>query len=285
MKKEEFAMQAAEKIQARGFDSQIATKPVPNGEPEVGVYIREKGSAVGICVYLPSPWNEEPAPGQLEAFVEKGIGAFEASKETSSSIADAADELRLDIDRVFPMIVRADWNEELLKDVPHRLIGGDLGMFYYMDMSKVVGCPATSRITWPIANREGLSEEDLYQAAVANAAKETTFLPLGDVMSSLLGADVGMPALDMGPDDGGLYVLSNRSAFRGAGGIVSFAATHQDKAWWYIPSSVHEWLVASKAITSREDLSEMIREINATQVDPVDRLSDHPYEARDFLAS
>ena len=277
-------MQAAEMIQARGFDSQIATKPVPNGEPEVGVYIREKGSAVGICVYLPSPWNEEPAPGQFEAFVEKGIDAFEAWKGESSAVADAASKVcPIDLSKVFPMILREDWNRDFLKDVPHRRIGGDLSMLYYLDTSRATGFPSTVKVTQAIADREGLSEEDLYQAAVANAAKETTFLPLGDVMSSLLGADAGLPVMD--PDDGGLYVLSNRSAFRGAGGIVSFAAAHQDKAWWYIPSSVHEWLVASKAITSREDLSEMIREINATQVDPVDRLSDHPYEARDFLAS
>ena len=47
--------------------------------------------------------------------------------------------------------------------------------------------------------------------------------------------------------------------------------------YYLVPSSIHEWLAVPKSLMSKEDLTQIIRQVNANEVAPDERLSDRPY--------
>ena len=47
--------------------------------------------------------------------------------------------------------------------------------------------------------------------------------------------------------------------------------------YYLVPSSIHDWLAVPKSLMSKQDLSQITRQVNANEVAPDERLSDRPY--------
>ena len=80
-----------------------------------------------------------------------------------------------------------------------------------------------------------------------------------------------------------LYALLNKKGFFGATGILdkkilaSFA-WEMDKDLYILPSSIHEVLLyPDLGQTDMEELDQIVREVNVTQVSISERLADHVY--------
>lgn len=79
-----------------------------------------------------------------------------------------------------------------------------------------------------------------------------------------------------------MFALSNEEMFKGSGALLfpeafeTYAELIGDDLW-LIPSSVHEILVCGKSDMTAEEVTAMIQSVNVTEVDPQDRLSNHPY--------
>lgn len=80
-----------------------------------------------------------------------------------------------------------------------------------------------------------------------------------------------------------LYALTNKKFFWGASGIldkriIQSFAKETGHSLYIIPSSIHEaLLLPDLGQINKEELDQMVREVNATQVEEYDRLSDHVY--------
>ncbi|MDE7183556.1 MAG: hypothetical protein K2O40_03555 [Lachnospiraceae bacterium] len=76
-----------------------------------------------------------------------------------------------------------------------------------------------------------------------------------------------------------VYVLSNRERLQGAAcmlypDLLRRLADATDSSYYIIPSSIHELLIVpTDGFMDREEIKEMIREVNDTQVKPEERLS------------
>lgn len=81
----------------------------------------------------------------------------------------------------------------------------------------------------------------------------------------------------------GLYVLTNQTSSFGAAAVLYPGCLRQigeqlGEDYYVLPSSVHEVIVVrASAAPERKMLDQMISEINETQVDPEEVLSDHSY--------
>ena len=80
-----------------------------------------------------------------------------------------------------------------------------------------------------------------------------------------------------------LYVLTNETKVNGANAILNDdirqAIAKQVGDFYVLPSSIHECLIVPKSNgMKRDDLEQMVQEVNQTQVAPEERLSDHVYE-------
>ena len=131
-----------------------------------------------------------------------------------------------------------------------------------------------------MAERAGLSEEYLFEVAEKNNHEEFTAEPLMNIIAQIMGAD------DFGSDEdfAPMFVLSNKNKVKGASamldkkGIGELADRIGVHEFVLLPSSIHECILVPK--TREVDLEvfeNMVKEVNAATVDPLDQLVDRAY--------
>ena len=180
--------------------------------------------------------------------------------------------------RICYKLVNTASNKKLLEDVPHRELF-DLSVVYYVMVA--VEDDATGSIL--IHNNHlgfwDVTENDLYEYASINTSK---ILPVNiKSMFDTLTEMVDME--DFYNTDDFMYVLTNKEKLQGASTILypdvlSTFADRKNANLWLLPSSIHEWIiVCDDGNMNRETLSEMIQEVNSTQLAVDEILSDHPY--------
>lgn len=188
-------------------------------------------------------------------------------------------------DSIHVKLINAAKNKELLKKTPHRLIL-DMAAVYYV----VISSPAAKGTGTILIRNEhmeiwGQEEENLYQTAMLNMRSDgkPDFNNIKDVVRSILPeADYFLNDRECQPCIG-MYILTNRHKCYGASEILdkSTLRTIADKigdSFIVLPSSIHEVIVLEPDDTAEyEMLADMVKEVNTTQVDEEERLSDHVY--------
>ena len=80
-----------------------------------------------------------------------------------------------------------------------------------------------------------------------------------------------------------MYVLTNMTSCNGAGAmfcgeLLKKIQTKLDSDYFLLPSSIHEVIIVpDEGGYDRSELDEMVKTINATEVNPNDRLADHAF--------
>ena len=167
-------------------------------------------------------------------------------------------------------------NDDLLKDVPYETVVGDLALVgghrYVLDGERHFAV-----YTDMAARGMQLTGEEITQAARKNM--ENTRYNLQTINSA-----IGIPDQE-GPR---ILVLTNEEKYYGAAEMLNRKAMDDAadrlgaKEMYVIPSSVHETLLISKDDCDRigatpENLDSLVQEVNAHDVRPEERLSDHVY--------
>ncbi len=110
---------------------------------------------------------------------------------------------------------------------------------------------------------------DVWDVAYRNTVAETELIGMTEMLFGIKTEDEHM------------YVLTNKSRFRGAGNIIDKEAIRNKgigNKLFAIPSSIHEWILLPYSDDmSPEDIGNMIREINGDIVSPEDQLGDRVY--------
>lgn len=126
-----------------------------------------------------------------------------------------------------------------------------------------------------------MSVEEAWKRAEENTFSETRIQSMVQVMAELCGIPYD-PSMEM---DVPIYVISNELKVKGAGAILDktnlaeFVKAHGVNQLIVLPSSVHEMIIVpyDPEQMDIEEMSEMVRQINATEVAPEDRLTDRAY--------
>lgn len=185
------------------------------------------------------------------------------------------DDFREDIS---PELIPRKGNEDLLENAPHEDVGGDMAM-----ISTVRDEEGNSQVvTNEMAQEHQLTKEEITDAAHYNLDMQPYSL---QTMPEALGMDPNMEPEGV-PQ---ILVLSNESGHNGAVEIMNDSAMDEaaerlggSKEMYVIPSSRHETLLLDRESCEQngmsvESVDQMIRDINASEVSPEDRLSDHVY--------
>lgn len=185
-------------------------------------------------------------------------------------------------DRVLFRVINYDMNEEFLKEVPYRRLL-DLAIIYYLEVEDPAIGKATVILRSREAQRLGLSEETLFRNALANTprVKPARIESMTSALISLAEGQcmAGLPA----EEDLPMYIAGNDDRVFGAA-VIAYPdcfraiADSLGSDLYIIPSSIHELiLIATTERFGHGELSEMVMEINATQVPPQEVLSNHVY--------
>lgn len=251
-----------------------------------------------ICptIYL-NQYFENYQNGQSMEDVLSSIAAVREEHEVSqpfdvSRITDF-DQVK---DKIAARLIGAEMNEELLAARPHTMVD-DLAVTYCVMLGEDERGSMSVPITNQLMENWNVSVEQLHGIAMENMETLTpgSFRSMNEVMMDMMmpnlinecGGDREQAEMMLEamcpPDDGRMYVLTNEQKLNGAAIILDQKTMDQvadrvgDK-FFILPSSIHELLVVPQdAGISREDLEQMVQEVNATQVEPQERLSDHVY--------
>lgn len=186
---------------------------------------------------------------------------------------------RFDKSRVVFQFVNTEMNRDMLQDVPHREFL-DLSIIYRWFIGVDQDNFKSVIITSEFATNVGLTEHDLYTLAYENTKKllSPTISSLVDFMQELV---IGMSGDAVIPE---IPMLVVTNAWKTNGAISIFFADVQEEIaeafgsdFYILPSSTHEVLVLPEDLYKSCDFKSLVQEINQTEVEPEEKLSDSVY--------
>lgn len=252
--------------------------PKNNGKEKIGLIIKEKTVNAAPCIYLESyytRWNDGESMDQL---IKEIFELYQEYKCVKDWDIESIKNYKLMKNKVAIKVVNYEKNMKSYEDIPYRRFL-DLALVFYLFFEQDEKEFGSVMIRNEFLDMWGISEEQLYRDGLENTPR---LLPeLVQSMNTLFhveqkGEEKCQGALD-------LQILSNERLHLGAATILypkvleKLGHKFQDD-FYVLPSSIHEViLVGAKSALPREELDQMISEINKTQVLEEEVLSDHAY--------
>lgn len=257
-----------------------------------GLIIMEQGINIHPTVYMEYFYEQYKAGMTLEEIEDNVLQTYRENRREERFNTDLFMDWQKMRKRITYKLINYESNREILKDVPYQKIL-DLAIVFecLLDMGDAGGGTILIRNThmklW------GITADELYAAAFGNTPELLgyRFTSMLEVMLEIMGSGkVTLSKAEDIPDmaeleknQPSMYVLSNRKNFHGAGTILYKNLLKEIAEKWgcdicILPSSIHEViLVPMSEAGSYEEMSQMVREVNQTQVMPEEVLSDHMY--------
>ena len=171
-------------------------------------------------------------------------------------------------------------NEELLKWIRH----DDLEEYLKIICTDGSAGRGTIKITKKIAEEIGMDTTELLLHARENTRKTVTIRSMKEVLSGLINFEIEEEETDINILGGEtMYVISANNNVDGASAMLfntvlkEVAERLHSSKIIIIPSSIHECIVVSAEASETHQIDKMIQEVNDTQVNEIDQLSDHAY--------
>lgn len=283
-------------IQRRlGNRFQVTAKEVTknNGSKLKGLIIMEEGLNIHPTVYMEYFYEQYKAGMTLEEIEDDVLQTYRENRREEWFNVDLFMDWQKMRKRITFKLINYDRNRELLKDVPYQKIL-DLAIVFecLLDMGDAGGATILIRNTH--MNLWGITVDELYATAFGNTPELLgyRFTSMLEIMLEIMGSGkVSLSKAEDIPDMAELeknqtpmYVLTNRKSFHGAGCILYKNLLKEIAEKWgcdiyILPSSVHEViLVPVSEAGSYEEMSQMVRTVNRTQVMPEEILSNHVYQ-------
>lgn len=184
--------------------------------------------------------------------------------------------------RICAKLISRERNRNLLKTVPyHEFL--DLAVVYFVSVKEMEF--ASILIHDNLLEKWGVTEEELYSCAMQNTPLlfPENILPMSEVLKDMLSVEA-MPEEAFAVIEDTIYVATNQSKIFGAAVLLyprflEHEAEALGRNFYIIPSSVHEVLIipAEKIEQDADELLEMVKEVNTTQVSDEEVLSDNVY--------
>lgn len=181
-------------------------------------------------------------------------------------------------------VVSAERNAEVLEFVPHKLIE-DMAIVYRINLDSGLNASGSVVVNDLMLETYGISLEQLHEDAKRNAAIIKPALIKG--MNQTLHEMMSEEELELfGVSDAldeVMYVATVPNKIKGASVLaydkfMDYAAQKLGGDFFVLPSSLHEIiLVKDDGNAQYEALQEMVKDINATEVLPEDKLTDSVY--------
>lgn len=278
-----------------------------NGVMLTGVVIMEKDSHIAPTIYLESFYEAYKNGTGLRELLSQMEKIYENSRVSGSSKSLEFFQNFLKVrTKIFYKLINAEKNGELLKEIPF-VPYLDLAIVFYCDCSSELFGNAAILVKNSHLEMWGVDKEQLYLAAAANTPKNSPceIQTMEAVMKEMFAEEIrkelernrisyseqwleemaAQMLADSEPPEGKtpMYVLTNRKRCNGAACVLyeqvleNFAKKINDNLY-ILPSSVHEVIMIPASFAGKaSQLREMVEEINTTQVEDEEVLSDSVY--------
>ena len=264
-----------------------------NGVVLSGITMMQDDSNISPTIYL-NHYYEAYESGEitLGCIVEDVLDTYERNKVKRSVDMRFFMNYENIKDKIIFKLIHAERNEALLKDVPH-IRYFDLAIVFQCLVSEEMFGNATIMIHKAHLKLWQTTVEELYERALQNTPKLQRYdiKSMRDVLGEMMlleemegrSTKETEEYLKELPDSVPMYVLSNKSRVQGATCILypnilkDFAAAIRND-FYILPSSIHEIiLLPAEGEEDVEALKNMVREVNESQVEREEVLSDSVY--------
>ena len=249
-----------------------------------GLTIRSAESNISPTIYLEKFFEEYQDGADMREILSK-IAQVRMNHEVSEQfdVAQITDFEQVK-GKLVPRLVNADMNAALLEGRPHKLVA-DLAVTYCVILDQSFDGTASVAVTNDLMNSWAVTLDELHEVAISNLTDvlTSTFKGMTEVMSEMMGmSKEDMEMMDMSTDEEQMYVLSNTMKMNGASALLDKKIMEEIVEtfgeFYILPSSIHEVLIVPvKSGMDIETLENMVCEVNDTQVQLEERLSDHVY--------
>lgn len=256
-----------------------------NGCEMDGLVIMEKGKDIAPTIYLDSFYELYTNGENIKNIIRQIEVIYEQNKNNVTFDVNILKHFDTIKDKIVYKVVNYRSNEKLLEQVPHKRIL-DLAVVFYCLLDNEYGRSATALIYNNNLKNWNVTINDVYKAALKNTpdllhSKISSMAALFEKCGvNVDGEEVDLK--DYVPSD--MYVLTNESKLNGAACIlyenVLYDFAQKLGADLYIlPSSVHEVILLPKlSMFEKDELVNMVKEVNTEGVAADEVLSDHVYE-------
>lgn len=258
----------------------IHTAVKNNGKERKGITVSEKGIHISPTIYLEEYFQQFQEGKPIEKIVEKILQLYEevkCSHPCEESLLQNYEELK---GKFACKLIHRGKNEKLLNDIPY-VPWMDLAIVVFVLLEVSPYGTATVLVRKEHLEIWGLTEAQLFDEAKKNTP---ILLPYQFCPMRKLLREICPYAVDEGEEEEeSLYVLSNKLRSFGAAsmlyeGILENVGQKLGENYYILPSSIHEVIVVPESKSPvKQDLEEMVREINETQVEEEEVLSDRVY--------
>lgn len=284
-----FAQKVQERLLQRlgtGFEVMVQKMEKNNGVHLWGVMIMANDRNVTPTIYLEPFWKAYENGIPMYLLVDKLLQIYEQDAPGENVDMDFFQSFEKVQDRICYKLIHAGANEELLEKIPHMKYLDLAICFYYAYENKALGDGA---ILIRNTHMEGwrTSVEELFRLAEENTGR--LLPPLCEPMDTVLEKLIEGSNLDVLEESTEFFekipmmVLGNHKRTQGAvcmiyPKLLEQIAKKMEVNLYILPSSIHEViLLPDKPEVLPMHLKEMIREVNATWVEPEEKLSDSLY--------
>lgn len=256
-----------------------------NGCEMDGLVIMEKGKDIAPTIYLDSLYELYTNGENIKSIIRQIELIYEQNKNNVTFDVNILKHFDTIKDKIVYKVFNYRSNEKLLEQVPHKRIL-DLAVVFYCLLDNEYGRSATALIYNNNLKNWNVNIDDVYKAALKNTpdllhSKISSMAALFEKCGvNVDGEEVDLK--DYVPSD--MYVLTNESKLNGAACIlyenVLYDFAQKLGADLYIlPSSVHEVILLPKlSMFEKDELVNMVKEVNTEGVAADEVLSDHVYE-------
>ncbi|MBR6486131.1 MAG: hypothetical protein IKT17_05505 [Lachnospiraceae bacterium] len=267
-------------------DVEIRRVTKNNGVIYTGLTIRNEDEQIFPTMYLEGFYDEAPGGRLTDELTDKICEIYESRRLGKVKLPGALGDYDAARGNLRCKLINSAANEEYLKDVIHRDFLDLAIVPYYLFDQGDLDLKGSSDATFVIrpANLEmwGVEGDEVLDESIRNTLKDDSISIRG--MYELL-SELNPSFASAAPEEFKacpMYVMTSGSC-NGAVAMLNEEklrefCDHIDSDLYVIPSSINEVILVPRDDTAtRSMFDEMICEINDTQLDAVDVLSDHVY--------
>lgn len=265
----------------------IHTTVKNNGFARKGITFSEKGTNISPTIYLEEYYEKFIRGSDVRWVAEQVLKMYYKVRIKHTWGEEAVQDYRNVKDRIIYKLVNRKRNKELLKQVPYYDYL-DLAVLFYVlvDVDEAGGQMATMLIRNEHLSWWKVTAEEIRERAEFNTEKllPYEFSAMCMVIEEMLGdSDTDDEEWRKLREQESMYVLTNHIRNGGAAAILypgrleAVGACFKEN-YYILPSSIHEVIIIpeSRALP-KEEMECVIREVNETQVQAEEFLSEHAY--------
>lgn len=250
-----------------------------NGLELDGLTVLEEGINVSPTIYLNYYYDRFLEQG-MDVVVSDILLKYKKYKSNVSIDISFFSDTEKVRDKIKMKLVNYERNKELLKKVPY-VEFLDLAILFYVEVETRADELATILINNNHMKFWEFTIEDMFKLAETNMKNNFIIKSMSDILCDLMSEEYTEFEQEINVE---MYILTNCMKMQGAIGMLrkdilnGFMEKCHTKQLVIIPSSIHEVLLIP--CDSEKDISsynEMVQEVNATQLQTEEVLSDNAY--------